>query len=398
MTGQDTQDIDIIWLSLDRANNKYSSTSISMAAELAKSNRVFFINNPVTHFELAGKYIRRKHTAYTRNFSLVDSDQENLIVETPPVTLSINWLPKGTIHKSLLRYNNKLLFRFIGDLLKRHSIKRYILVNVFNPFFDALHLLPTAPLVSIYYSVDEIGFSPYLAKHGPWLESGISSKYDLVFTTSSALQQKFLTQTSKSFCLPNAADIEIFSKKSDRIPPELNGVTMPIAIYTGHTDWRMDIELITGVIRKSSDIFFLFVGPVSQSEETLSLLKSFPNVMFVGSKHLKELPDFLYHSSCAMIPYKRNELTRSIYPLKINEYLATGIPVVSTPFSEDIEQFADIIELADTVDSFHEKLHASILNNTEEKAALRVRRAEKNTWPERAQQFWKFIENEMKSD
>src|SRR5690606_14309333 len=109
----------------------------------------------------------------------------------------------------------------------------------------------------------------------------------------------------------------------------------PIVIYTGHTDWRMDLDLMIEVIQKSSELQFLFVGPVSLPEERLSQLESFQNVLFVGTKHLKELPAYLYSSACAIIPYKRNELTRSIYPLKINEYLATGIPVVATPFSPD---------------------------------------------------------------
>ncbi len=367
-----------------------------MAKELSKSNRVFFVNNPVTHFEVIGKLLGRRASAYTSNFSLVDSNLTNFVVETPPTTLSINRLPKGPLHTTLLRYNNRLLFKFIQKLIRKHNIERYILVNVFNPFFYDPQLLRSAPLVSVYYSVDEIGFSPYLAKHGPWLESVISSKYDLVFTTSTALQQKFLTQTTNSFCLPNAADTKLFSTKTDHVPDELKEVDKPIAIYTGHADWRMDIDMMVDVISKSPGILFLFVGPVSMPEERLSLLESYPNVLFAGTRHLKDLPAYLYRSACAIIPYKRNELTRSIYPLKINEYLAAGVPVVSTSFSADIAQFSDIIALADTADDFREKIEENIRTNTPEKSTLRVQRASQNTWPKRAEQFWELIENELK--
>lgn len=389
---------DIIWLSLDRADNKYSSTSISMAKELSKSTRVFFINNPVTHFEVIGKRIRQKGQSYTSNFSLVDSDLSNFFVETPPTTLSINWLQKGTIHSSLLKFNNLLLFNFIQKVIKKHNIEEYIFVNVFNPFFSEVQRLGKSPLVSVYYSVDEIAHSPYLKKHGPWLEASIASNYDLIFTTSTALEQKFQRQTAKSFCLPNAADTALFSIKSDHTPKELEKIDKPIVIYTGHTDWRMDLDLMIEVIQKSSELQFLFVGPVSLPEERLSQLESFQNVLFVGTKHLKELPAYLYSSACAIIPYKRNELTRSIYPLKINEYLATGIPVVATPFSPDITQFADIISLADTAEDFRNHILASIRENTDEKGKMRRQRAAQNTWPERAKQFWELIKTEGKTN
>lgn len=387
--------MDIVWLSLDRASNKYSSTSISLAKELAKHNRVFFVNNPVTYSEVIGKYIRRSRVTYNRNFSLIDPQLANFHVITPTPTLSINWLPFGKLYNWVLSINNKILFRTINEIIDRYNIDEYVFVNVFNPFYSQLQYLTAKPLVSIYYSVDEISYSPYLSKHGPRLESRIADDYNLIFTTSSALKNKFAAQTKRAYCLPNAADLEIFSKKPDHVPDEIKVCDKPIVVYTGHVDWRMNIDLMIDIISRSPDLLFLFVGPVSLPPTSLSAMKSYSNVMFVGTRHIKDLPGYLYNASCAIIPYKRNELTNSIYPLKINEYLATGIPVVATPFSEDIKMFADVISLADTPDEFVESIHTSIRTNSTEKANQRIHRASQNTWPDRVQTFWEFVNGEI---
>src|SRR5690606_24608611 len=142
---------------------------------------------------------------------------------------------------------------------------------------------------------------------------------------------------------------------------------------------------------------FVFVGPVSLKPEQFELLSRNENVLLVGSKHINDLPSFLYNSACAIIPFKRNDLTKNIYPLKINEYLAAGVPVVSTAFSEDIDQFSDVIHLADNAKQFQEMIRESILTNSPEKATLRVQRADQNRWSERAKKFWEYAEEAIEN-
>ena len=93
-----------------------------------------------------------------------------------------------------------------------------------------------------------------------------------------------------------------------------------------------------------------------------------------------------------IIPYKRNTLTKSIYPLKINEYLGAGKPVVSTHFSEDIFSFNDVAYIAEDHDQFISLIDKAIEEDTESKKLERVKRAEENTWSARVEQFWKYFE------
>jgi glycosyltransferase involved in cell wall biosynthesis len=95
--------------------------------------------------------------------------------------------------------------------------------------------------------------------------------------------------------------------------------------------------------------------------------------------------------SVAMIPYLCNDHTYTIYPLKINEYLAAGLPVVSTPFSL-LDDFSGVIELADTPERFAQALRRALADTSEQRVQQRVEMARANAWEERAREFERVIQ------
>jgi glycosyltransferase involved in cell wall biosynthesis len=99
-----------------------------------------------------------------------------------------------------------------------------------------------------------------------------------------------------------------------------------------------------------------------------------------------------------MIPFKCNTLTKSIYPLKINEYLAAGRAVVSTRFSEDIQDFEDVIRLASDDEEFIQKIGEAVAGSTEEEIEKRMAVADNNTWEKRVQQFWDLVAERTNKD
>jgi len=61
------------------------------------------------------------------------------------------------------------------------------------------------------------------------------------------------------------------------------------------------------------------------------------NVHILGSKHYNELPQYLYNSDVAIIPFNVNkypDLVNSINPLKLYQYLACGLPVIACRWDE----------------------------------------------------------------
>ena len=120
-----------------------------------------------------------------------------------------------------------------------------------------------------------------------------------------------------------------------------------------------------------------------------------PNVVFTGGMSIEALPPYLKYFDCAIIPFNCNTLTKSIYPLKINEYLAAGKAVVATNFSEDIQSFKDHIYLAKDEDTFVKLVGEAVNDSSPETIKRRVHLAEQNTWTARIEQFWNIVENHL---
>jgi teichuronic acid biosynthesis glycosyltransferase TuaH len=133
------------------------------------------------------------------------------------------------------------------------------------------------------------------------------------------------------------------------------------------------------------------IGPHSIDQALYDDLAAFPNMRFLGRRNLADLPAYLHHSHCAIIPFKCNDLTKSIYPLKVNEYLAAGLPVVSTAFSEDIQAFSEVVEISESADDFCRRITVAMGNDTEASRHQRVQIASCNTWEDRARRFWDIV-------
>jgi glycosyltransferase involved in cell wall biosynthesis len=112
-----------------------------------------------------------------------------------------------------------------------------------------------------------------------------------------------------------------------------------------------------------------------------------------GSKKIEELPNYLRYFDCAIIPFKKITLTKSIYPLKINEYLAAGRAVVATDFSEDIQSFGDVIYISADHAEFVSLIDRAIKENGPERIKARTAVANRNTWTARVEEFWEILES-----
>src|SRR5262249_35493295 len=70
------------------------------------------------------------------------------------------------------------------------------------------------------------------------------------------------------------------------------------------------------------------------SAEPVAALAARPNVLLAGRRPYAELPGWCRGFSVGTLPFVVNELTRNANPLKLREYLAAGLPVVSTDIPE----------------------------------------------------------------
>ncbi|HAD11072.1 MAG TPA: group 1 glycosyl transferase, partial [Saprospirales bacterium] len=189
----------------------------------------------------------------------------------------------------------------------------------------------------------------------------------------------------------NAADVSVFSRvltENFPRPTELTGRQGQVIGFIGNLDaLRIDYALLKKVALQFPDITLLLVGPLNSKEPEQTGLTRLPNVVFTGARKLEDLPALLQHMDCVLIPFLCNTLTYSIYPLKINEYLAAGKPVVSTAFSEDIRTFANCCYLAENHDDFLQQIKNALSENDPDLITTRTKVAASNTWEARIRQL-----------
>jgi len=125
-------------------------------------------------------------------------------------------------------------------------------------------------------------------------------------------------------------------------------------IYIGFTgslvDRRLDLMLLDTLFQKFKKYKFVFVGTTNSSEIN-DFLKKYSNVVFVPSVDYEYLPFVISQFNVAIVPHSDNEHTRGNDLLKILDYMAVGVPIVSTNTS-NISRFEDVVLVADTHDLF----------------------------------------------
>lgn len=394
--------IDIICFSLSRWDSPISSPALALAKEFAKNHRVFYIDHPFSWKD----YYQGKNTpaVQSRKKALLGGQDiysnppalpSNLTIVTTKLTLPINFLPNGFLYKQLSAYNDRIVLNTIRRVIRDFRLTDFVYINFFDPYFVRKLPPDITPWRSVYQSMDDISQVAYSNRHGTRLEEEIIRNFDYTLCTSKELTRLKSAFSKNVYFHPNAADTNIFKIAATEIlpkPEELKGINTKIIGFTGSIEYRSDFELLKKIAQHHADKTLVFVGPIQTTEHIEQGLDKMPNVVFVGPKHITQLANYLQYFDCVLIPFRKNTLTKSIYPLKINEYLAAGKPVIATHFSEDIYSFSNVAYVVDSHEEFITTIDKAIAENNEERKQARIKVAEQNTWTARVARFWEIVE------
>jgi teichuronic acid biosynthesis glycosyltransferase TuaH len=397
---------DIILNTLFRTDNSYSSVSLSFAKELAKTHRVFYVNHP---YSIKDIWDEREKPKLRERFPKILTGQtfyetlpeipNNFIAATPSPTLPINFLPNNGLYDVLYRYNRQVLLRTIRRIINEHQLKDFIYLTCFDPFFVPVLPPEFGAALSIYQCIDDIATEPYVAKHGVRLENEAAIASDITLVTSTGLWKKFIQIQPETHIMHNAVDISIFKDlayKTYERPAEIAHVTGKIVGFVGNLDpVRIDYPLLKRIAEGHPDKTLLLVGPANSPEIYEQGLDKMPNVIMTGAKRIQDVPQYLKFMDVAILPSLLNQMSYSVYPLKINEYLAGGKSCIATNFSDDIRSFQPLIRVAQSHDEFVRMIDIAADDYSEEKVAARVAVANTNTWGDRVRQFWEIVEGHL---
>jgi glycosyltransferase involved in cell wall biosynthesis len=342
------------------------------------------------------KYRLRSYLFGKDRFRKLPGLPDNFTLIIPPPDLPINWLPRGRIYNHLRKYNQVKLERTIRLAIAEFSIGKYILFASFNTNYSLNFSQDIRPAYKIYQSVDNIAHARYLSKHGVYREVEVAREADLLLATSKEILNTFRKRGFFIEYVPNAANVKNFKRAyfgNTQPPDEFRAISRPIIGYIGSIDDRLDYELLTTVALRHHDKVIVLIGPMRASAPRFQS----DNIIHIGLKPMSELPHYAKHMACAIIPFRSTEFTRSIYPLKINEYLGAGLPVVTTDFSDDIRDFQTVARITNDASEFANHIQDCIVSNTREKELERIAYAESNSWACRVADIWRLLETNLTS-
>ena len=186
------------------------------------------------------------------------------------------------------------------------------------------------------------------------LEQRLLGQADLVFTGGYSLYEAKRERHPSIHPFPSSVDVAHFAQARSKLiePEDLAELPHPRLGFYGVVDERMDLDLLAAVADARPAWSIVIVGPVVKISE--DDLPRRPNLYYLGSKSYAELPDYLRGWDVALMPFAINEATRFISPTKTPEYLAGGLPVVSTPITDVIRHYGDIeaVKIAATPQEF----------------------------------------------
>lgn len=165
-----------------------------------------------------------------------------------------------------------------------------------------------------------------LSKETKLLEKRAVKEADLVVVDNMATLQDYRHLNENIFYIPQGVDLDLF--------PELKGPRDCIG-YIGHLHDSIDYDYLSKLIQSNPQERFLIVGPAI--DPSARLLDQFSNVERIPQVPKSELAHFLSRMKLGLIPYKINAFTEGVYPTKLFEYLAAGVPVLSTTLPEVVQ-------------------------------------------------------------
>ncbi|MDQ2693575.1 MAG: UDP-galactopyranose mutase, partial [Chloroflexota bacterium] len=302
-------------------------------------------------------------------------------------------LPSGLREQEINAAMQQLVDQFLSE-----EIDEFILWY-YTPM--ALHFSRhLQPVLTVYDCMDELSMFKGAPAELRDLERELLEKADLVFTGGQTLYESKRNGHDNVYLFPSSIDANHFgqARKRQTDPADQADIPHPRLGFFGVIDERMDLELLSGLAQARPEWQLVILGPVVKID--LETLPRFANVHYLGMKSYEELPQYLGNWDIALLPFALNDSTRFISPTKIPEYLAGGIPVVSTPIRDVVNPYGQqkLVSIAETAEEFVQAVEQILQRKKEDSAAWLNKvdqQLSQNSWDYTWKRMMTLIESSM---
>jgi glycosyltransferase involved in cell wall biosynthesis len=293
--------------------------------------------------------------------------------------------------------NERILVRAVRAWIGRHRGPLIVITFLPTPLARAvIHRLK--PDLSVYYCADRLVETSAQAGKLRQSEPLLLAEAGLVLTTSHGLQKSAAAVATRVEYLPcgvRSAEFEHAKHSGVNRPAAFDGVTGPLVGFTGTLRNEIDVALLTEVAGLAPDLNFVFVGPVAVDVTRLAAHK---NVRFLGAVPHADIVRYTAGFDAGILPYVLTDYTADVMPVKLKEYLAAGLPVISTHLPEICrfgDQYPGVISFASDPATFVRSLRHAAADRSVASVERRMAIARHYDWSEQMSQMSAWIEGEL---
>jgi glycosyltransferase involved in cell wall biosynthesis len=308
-----------------------------LMSRFARDRRVFFVEEPV-YGNFAKARLAARPCAQTGVRILVPQVPDSMRAEADSLTADM-----------------------LDDFFRTCQCETPVLWFYTPMWLDAVprSLKPTAV---IYDCMDELSAFKGASEQLKAKEHRLMSAADLVFTGGISLFEAKRPHHKCVHPFPSGVDVAHFAtaRTAQDEPEDQRSIPRARIGFAGVIDERIDIGLLCDLAALRPDWSFVMLGPVVKIDP--ATLPQAPNLHWLGMKNYSDLPRYFAHWDAAMMPFAINEATRYISPTKTPEFLAAGLPVVSTPVRDVVRPYGKLglVRIADTPERFAARMEEAM--------------------------------------
>jgi len=306
-----------------------------------KNHRVLFVDPAVTWLApLRDKSARPSLNAWREPPKRDQAHPHIEVIAQPPV------LPFYNKYRAVNRRNQKRLAKYLQRRMDDAGMQNPLLW-VYTP--TAVDLLDDLPHGGVVYDcIDRHSGYPGLISPAvvDAMDEELARRADAVFTTADGLCERLSPLNTHTALIPNGVNYVLFANAPMQPLNE-----KPTLGFSGPIQHCIDTGLVAYAARKRPDWHFRFLSKPLPGVDITPLV-GLPNVEITGLRPYHEMPAALSGLDVCLNLFSSGDLARDVSPLKFYEYLAVGKPIVSTPQPVQVQQYADVIEIADGPEAF----------------------------------------------
>lgn len=350
--------------------------------------------------QLAFELVKRGHRVFyiEPDFEYASSENTTLEPTVKKIQPNLYKVKLTSRSKSTMKFfvyynritpeDQRALVNSIRFLTDKASITRAI-IKVDNPSWtfivDKLHL----PI--IYDCIDDHEAIESNPAHIGDSEKSIIQKSDAIIAASRGLAKKLINKYKPNnlTVIGNAGEYSHFSKASRKnlpVPKDMKSIKIPILGYCGAISEWFDIHLLETIAKTFPDCSIVLIGN-TENPKVRETAQKYPNIFLLGEKLYRLLPEYYQLFNVCLIPFIVNhKVPRTLNPVKIYEYLATGKPIVTT-YIPDLKQYGNSIYVSQDENEFCQNIKKAITEKNQQLVLKRQQFSKDNTWEKRAIQL-----------